>query len=163
MFFCNACSQQRTRPAMPDEGSGIESKCIWGTRGKSYGKKRRRGHAATSGSMGRAMISFSEPTLSFRGAVSFRKMGGGSESRCSTCPPCPRGHANANSLSSGRVYQELARVEVAEIRKISTIYKILEGKKPTDIGLVPIRCVSRMGLALGTSVIWTKCYDHIFF
>ena len=57
--FFNACSQERTRPAMPVKGSGIEGKCIWGTRGKSYGKKRRRGHAATSGSMGRAMISFS--------------------------------------------------------------------------------------------------------
>ena len=64
---------------MPVKGSGIEGKCIWGTRGKSYGKKQRRGHAATSGSMGRDMISFSLPTFSLWGAVSFRKMGVGQD------------------------------------------------------------------------------------
>ena len=51
---------------------------------------------------------------------------------------------------AGRVYQDLARVEVAEIRKISTICKILAGKITTDIGLDPVGCVCRMGLALGT-------------
>ena len=56
-------------------------------------------------------------------------------------------------MSSGRVYRDLARFEVAELHKIPTILKISPAKITTDIELDPVGCASRNGHALGASVI----------